>query len=403
MKVTFFTESVACCAARIGILSGFERFPNISFETPLLLTYTKGGSVPHLTKDVFKMVTSEQHVLSVSLSSTILMADSIKELDISFVDFVGMKNYINFLSIHDPAYTTNSGFQQLDSISIWSRTGRSKLTANKYMEIVQTFKPDLYIALCDGDTNINSSAKRVSNAVNRSKTLLEQCLNIHQSSDTLKSTGILGAVEGGYNLEARAESINHLKSMPLTGFVIDGLHNNGPSVQNIPSELIKHVVQHTTSLLPVDKVRASLGCWNPAIVLDLVELGVDIFDSSYPYVITEQSQALVFMCDEDACENQCVISIAEKRYKDDFSPICTKCTCLTCRNHTKAYLHHLQHTQEMLGSVLLMIHNTHQYLIFFTVIRDSLKNGTFDQLQTKIRSKYETNSIYKQLNINIKT
>lgn len=159
------------------------------------------------------------------------------------------QDYINFLSIHDPAYTTNSGFQQMDSISIWPRTGRSKLTANKYMELVQNMKPDLYVALCDGDTNINSSAKRVSSAVSRSKTLLEQCLSIHQSSDILKSTGILGAVEGGYNLDAREESIDHLKSMPLTGFVIDGLHNNGPSVQNIPPELVKlvkHVVRYTT-------------------------------------------------------------------------------------------------------------------------------------------------------------
>ncbi|XP_014471792.1 PREDICTED: queuine tRNA-ribosyltransferase subunit QTRTD1 homolog isoform X2 [Dinoponera quadriceps] len=365
MKVTFFTESVVCCAARIGILSGFERFPNLSFETPLLLTYTKGGSVPHLTKDVFKMVTSEQQLLSVSLSSTILMADSIKELNISFADFVGMKDYLNLLSIHDPADTTNSGFQQLDSISIWPRTGRSRLTAKKYMELVQTFKPDLYVALCDGDTNINSSAKRVSNAVDRSKILLEQCLSIHQDSGMLKSTGILG-------------------------FIIDGLHNNGPSVQNISSKLIKHVVQHTTNLLPADKIRASMGCWNPATVLDLIELGVDIFDSSYPYIISEQSQALVFMCDDDSCENQCVISVTNKRYKEDFSPICMKCACLTCRNHTRAYLHHLQHTREMLGSVLLMIHNIHYYLTFFAAIRDGLKNGTFDQFQTKIRLKYAT-------------
>lgn len=56
-----------------------------------------------------------------------------------------------------------------------------------------------------------------------------------------------------------------------------------------------------------------MGCWNPATVLDLVELGVDLFDSSYPYIITEQSQALVFMCDDNSCENQCVILIAEER------------------------------------------------------------------------------------------
>jgi len=113
------------------------------------------------------------------------------------------------------------------------------------MELVQAYKPDLYVALCDGDTNINSSAKRVTKAVRRSKTLLEQCLDIHLQSDALKSRGILGPVEGGYNLQARKESIDYLKDKPLAGFVIDGLHNNGPSVQNISSEQIKEVVQHT--------------------------------------------------------------------------------------------------------------------------------------------------------------
>lgn len=113
------------------------------------------------------------------------------------------------------------------------------------MKIVETFKPDLYIALCDGDTNKNSSAKRVSKAVSRSKTLLEECLEIHFKSDTLKSRAILGAVEGGYDLEERAESIDHLKDQPLAGFVIDGLHNNGPNVQNIRLEQVKEIVKHT--------------------------------------------------------------------------------------------------------------------------------------------------------------
>jgi len=113
------------------------------------------------------------------------------------------------------------------------------------MQFVQAYKPDLYVALCDGDTNIDSSAKRVAKAISRSKTLLEQCLDIHLGSDVLKSKGILGAIEGGYNLQAREEFISYLKDKPLMGFVIDGLHNNGPEVQNISSEQVKQVIEHT--------------------------------------------------------------------------------------------------------------------------------------------------------------
>lgn len=113
------------------------------------------------------------------------------------------------------------------------------------MDIIEAFKPDMYVALCDGDTNNNSSKKRLSKAVQRSTTFFEQCLTKHCSSETLKSSQILGAIEGGYDKEARTLSINYLKDKPVMGYVIDGLHNNGPDVKNISAEEIKEVVQHT--------------------------------------------------------------------------------------------------------------------------------------------------------------
>ena len=391
----FLTNSIKSCAGRIGTLSEFERIPDVSFETPLVLVYTKVGCVPHLTKDVFKMVTSAPQVLSISLPSTFSMVQAMKDVNSNFANFVGMKEYINFLTVSDPAYLTPSGFQELDTISTWTRNGRRRVSANKYMDIVETFKPDFYVALCDGDTNIDSSRKRISKAVRRSNTLFEQCLTRHSASETLKSTAILGAIEGGYDTEARTASANFLKDQPVMGYVIDGLHNNGPNVKNISSVQIKEIVKHTITLLPTEKLKISLGCWNPVTVLELVELGVDVFDTSYPYIAAENSEALTFLCDHDACKNVLhVISFSEKRYADDFSPICSHCQCLTCRNHTRAYIHHLKNTKEMLHAVLLMIHNIHQYLEFFKAIRESIKDGTFDQYKQKISLKFtEDNSI----------
>lgn len=63
-----------------------------------------------------------------------------------------------------------------------------------------------------------------------------------------------------------------------------------------------------------------MGCWNPITVIDFIELGVDIFDTSYPYVAAENSEALTFLCDHSACNNDAhVISFAEKRwYKKNY-------------------------------------------------------------------------------------
>ncbi|KAI4482365.1 hypothetical protein M0804_008916 [Polistes exclamans] len=383
----FILDSLTYCAPRIGTLKEFERLPNAIFETPLLLIYTKRGSVPHLTKDVFKTVTKQQHLLSISLPSTLKMEESIKKLNISFAEFVSMKEYINFLSIQDPTETTPLEFQQANSISVWSREGKSLFTADKYMDLVESFEPDLYVALCDG--NKHDSEKRILKAMGRSKILTEQCLRRHAASNKLKSKSILGAVEGGYDLQIRKESIEYLKDKPIAGFVIDGLHQNGPGVKDIQWKQIRNVIEHTINLLPADKLRVSLGCWNPLVTLELINLGIDIFDSSYPYIITECSEALTFLCDHDSCKNTShVLKISEKSYKDDFSPICEHCECLTCKNHTRAYLHHLHITKELLGMVLLMIHNMHHYIEFFKAIRQSIKDDKLNQFREKINFKF---------------
>ncbi|KOC64082.1 Queuine tRNA-ribosyltransferase subunit QTRTD1 like protein [Habropoda laboriosa] len=390
----FTTNFAKPCAARIGILSEFERIPNRNFETPLVLIYTKGGCVPHLTKDVFKMVTSNPQLLSISLSSTFSMIESVRDTNINFADFVSMKEYINFLTISDSAYTTPSGFQQHHTVPVWTRNGKCALTANQYMDIIEVFKPDMYVAMYDGDTNIKSSKKRTSKAVQRSTSLFEQCFIRHSASEKLKSSEILGAIAGGYDIPARTVSINYLKNKSLIGYVIDGLHNNGPDVVNIPSVQIKAVVEHTMNLLPADKLKVSMGSWNPLTVLNLVELGIDVFDTSYPYVITENLQALTFLCDRDNCNNVGhVISLEEERYAEDFSPICSHCECLTCKNHTKAYLHHLCRTKELLRAVLLMIHNMHQYLEFFKIIRKSIKDNTLEDCKKKVNLKFKQENV----------
>ncbi|XP_031828166.1 queuine tRNA-ribosyltransferase accessory subunit 2 [Nomia melanderi] len=390
----FITSAVKSCAARTGTLTEFERIPTICFETPLSLIYTKGGLVPHLTKDAFERVTKEPQFLSVSLPSTMLMYTAMKDIGVNFANFVSMQEHINFLLVTDPAYLTRSGFQKLDTIAVWTKTGRHTMSSKDYMDIVETFKPDCYVALCDGDTNINTSKKRVMKAVNRSNILFEQCLARHSTSDNLKSTGLLAAIEGGYNMDARLESINYLKDKPVVGYVIDGLHNNGPDVQNISPQQVEGIIKQTISLLPAEKLKVSMGCWNPLTVLNLIELGVDIFDTSYPYVAAMNAEALTFLCDHSTCNNKSyVILFKEKRYIEDFSPICSHCECLTCKNHTRAYIHHLQNTREMLFEILLMIHNIHQYLEFFKAIRENIKNGTFDQYKQKIGLKFENTRI----------
>ncbi|OXU32290.1 hypothetical protein TSAR_007066 [Trichomalopsis sarcophagae] len=384
----FCATSLTRCTPRLGTLTEIERLPNLSFETPLLLLYTRRGSVPHLSKDVFKRLTEEQQFLLTSLPSTIFMTDFVKQFE-SFNDYVSMQEYPFFLSIQDPSETTNAGYQKNQSIAVWSRNGRSTVTPDRYMNIAEIFKPDMYVTLCDGDTDQDSSSKRISKTIERSKVLFEKCLTRHLTSDILKNKGFLGSIEGGYNLQAREKSIKYMEGKPLLGYMIDGLHKNGIEVQNISIDQIKPVIEHSLNLLPMDKLRVLMGCWNPPTILDLVDLGIDVFDSSYSFLMTEQSKALTFLCND--CkhgERSALINLSEKRYVEDFEPICKACSCLTCKNHTKAYINHLIQTKELLAEVLLMIHNTHHYMEFFKAIRQHIKNGTFHEFRNKINVKF---------------
>lgn len=158
---------------------------------------------------------------------------------------IPLQEYPFFLSIQDPAEPTNPGYQEKNSIAVWSRNGRFTLNAEKYMNIVETFKPDLYVTLCDGDTDINSSQKRISKTIERSKKLFEKCLDQHLNSSILKNKGFLGSVEGGYDLQARENSIKYMEGKPILGYIIDGLHKSGIETQKISIEQVKPVIEHS--------------------------------------------------------------------------------------------------------------------------------------------------------------
>lgn len=150
-----------------------------------------------------------------------------------------------FLTIQDPAEVTVSGFNDKDTVSIFTKHGKQLINPDEYMDVVEAFRPDFYLALCDGDTGPDCSSKRVRKSIERSKKMTERCLVRHNNSQVLKNNGILGAVEGGYCAEARTESVQNLSDKDLSGFVIDGLHTNGAEVGGIKFKTIEEIVKHT--------------------------------------------------------------------------------------------------------------------------------------------------------------
>jgi queuine tRNA-ribosyltransferase len=124
--------------------------------------------------------------------------------------------------------------------------------------------------------------------------------------------------------------------------------------------------------MPTDKPRYLMGVGTPLDLIEGVAMGVDMFDCVMPsrnarngYLFTSEG----------------VIKIRNAKYKLDTGPLDPNCSCNTCKNYSRSYLHHLQKTNEILGSRLNTFHNLYYYQDLMRSIRSALQSDTFDNFR----------------------
>lgn len=107
-------------------------------------------------------------------------------------------------------------------------------------------------------------------------------------------------IVGGYDLQNREKCIKEIivDNTDIDGYFLDGFHNNGITATSLQIDHIKDVVQRCNELLPVDKFKVMFGPYNPVVMMELIQLGVDVFESSYCYLATTYKCALTFSSDE---------------------------------------------------------------------------------------------------------
>lgn len=124
----------------------------------------------------------------------------------------------------------------------------------------------------------------------------------------------------------------------------------------------------------------------PEEVLDAVARGVDLVEGSYPLAATQAGWALSFEVNPPEAAGQAgpdapvngVVNLWSREYAEDGRPLVEGCTCFACSGYTRAYVHHLLETHEMLAAVLLELHNTHHWWRFMAAIREAIVGGRFE-------------------------
>jgi queuine tRNA-ribosyltransferase len=182
---------------------------------------------------------------------------------------------------------------------------------------------------------------------------------------------LFGIVQGGMYERLRDESLAGLEDIDFPGLAIGGL-----SVGE-PKEDMMRILEHVGPRLPENKPHYLMGVGTPEDLVAGVANGVDMFDCVMPTRNARNGWLFTRFGD---------LKIKNARYKDDTAPLDESCTCYCCKNFSRAYLHHLHRSKEILGARLNTIHNLHYYLNLMQEIRDAIDADRFHEFRLQFNA-----------------
>ena len=200
-------------------------------------------------------------------------------------------------------------------------------------------------------------------SLQRSSNWTERSLRAY---NTKAGYGIFAIVQGGMYKDLRKKSAEKLSSMDFDGYAVGGL------AVGEGQELMAKITDYCTSNLPFEKPRYLMGVGYPSDILEAVKKGIDMFDCVLP---TRSGRTGL------AFTSSGIIKIKNSKYKNDNSSLDHNCSCEVCLNYSKAYLHHLVKSSEILGSVFLTQHNLFYYKNLMENIREGILKGNLDNLK----------------------
>lgn len=343
------------------------------FTTPMFMPVGTCATVKGITVDQLK-----------SLQSQVVLANTYHLSMRPGEDLVAKAGGVHkFCNYDGPMLTDSGGFQVFslaDTVKLSKEGVNFKSiydgsdvfwTPEYNMQIQSKIGADIIMQL-DQCPPYPAKKSFVDDAVELSGAWAKRCLLEHNKIGKLDQT-LFGIMQGGMHLDLRNKSIEYLmqaesESIKNGGRKFGGFGIGGYSVGEDHSVMFETLGQ-VTRALPEDRPRYLMGVGNPTTLVESVHEGVDMFDCVLPTRTARMGTAF---------SSQGRMSLKKADYKDDFSPLDNKCTCPVCQNYTRAYLRHLVKSGEMLGSILLSIHNLHFLLDLCRQMRIAIIDNTFE-------------------------
>jgi queuine tRNA-ribosyltransferase len=275
-----------------------------------------------------------------------------------------------FMRWDGPILTDSGGFQ------VWSLTHLRKITEQgvkfaspldgkrlllspeKSMEIQHALNSDI-VMIFDECTPYPADHDTARVSMELSMRWAERSKTAHAGNPN----ALFAIVQGGMHEDLRDRSLNKLVEIGFDGYAIGGLSVGEPKSD------MQRILRHTAPQLPADKPRYLMGVGTPEDIVFSVSQGVDMFDCVMP--TRNARHGLLFTRYGD-------VRLKNAKHRHATGPVDPSCDCYTCRNFSRAYLHHLIRIGESLGGHLNSIHNLHYYQTFTREMRAAIEAGRFE-------------------------
>ena len=368
--------------ARLGIL----KTPHGNIETPAFIfcatkANLKGVTINHVKQENTQIILSNTYHLMLQPGSEIIKQAG------------GLHKFVGW---DGPMFTDSGGFQifslgygNVESEIKGARLNRYKktilslteqgakfrsykdgemilLTPELSMQIQRDLGADIIVAF-DECTPYHVSKLYTENSMEKSKRWATRCLQEFEKFDD-KKQALLAVIQGGVYKDLRRESANFANNNNFAGFAIGG--SLGKTMEEMHD-----IVSMTSEMLDKSKYVHLLGIGGIEDIFHGCMAGIDTFDCVGPTRMARHGAALVKK-KESFDRMKYSINLNNAVCKNDFTPISVDCNCYTCQNFSKAYIHHLFKAKEVLGGILLSIHNVHTMNKLMSDIREALKTDS---------------------------
>ncbi len=350
--------------------------PHGSIKTPVF--------APVGTQATVKGLTPEQLI---SLNSQMLLANTyhlyLRPGDELIADLGGLHNFMNW---QKPILTDSGGFQvfslgEINKITDESVTFQSHIdgsyhtfTPEKSISIQENLGADIIMCFDECPNPYDRAYNEA--AMNRTHQWASRC----KDAKTRHDQALFGIVQGGIFTDLRIQSAKHISGLDFPGNAIGGL-----SVGEKKFEMLE-ILDIVPDYLPADKPRYLMGVGTPLDIVQGVARGIDIFDCVNPTRLARHKTAIT---------RTGRLNITNKIYEKDPAPLIIDCSCYACQNYSRAYIRHLVRANELLGPILLSIHNLHVLIELSETIREEILKGSFHSFLKDFLTKSEENGVPK--------